>query len=130
MPKRLVIAVLTCALFACSQSDPTPGTVFMEAGQRFEPTEFTIQVNQTVTWTNSSQESHTVTAYEDELPEGAKYFTSGDYPSEEQARDNLEGALLSDDQKYEITFEAPGTYRYFCIPHESQGMVGTIVVEE
>jgi plastocyanin len=28
------------------------------------------------------------------------------------------------------TFETPGTYEYVCEPHESLGMVGTLVVEE
>ena len=27
-----------------------------------------------------------------------------------------------------FTFEEPGTYDYYCIPHESQGMVGTVTV--
>ena len=26
------------------------------------------------------------------------------------------------------TFEEPGTYSYFCGPHEDQGMVGTVTV--
>ena len=31
---------------------------------------------------------------------------------------------------FEYTFEEPGTYDYYCIPHKSVGMVGRIVVEE
>jgi plastocyanin len=26
------------------------------------------------------------------------------------------------------TFDVPGTYQYFCIPHEMAGMTGTVVV--
>jgi len=29
---------------------------------------------------------------------------------------------------FEYTFEKPGTYDYYCIPHKSVGMVGRIVV--
>lgn len=32
--------------------------------------------------------------------------------------------------EYEFTFEVEGTYEYFCRPHLSQGMEGTIVVGE
>ncbi|MFC7137827.1 plastocyanin/azurin family copper-binding protein [Halobaculum litoreum] len=31
-------------------------------------------------------------------------------------------------ESYEHTFEAEGEYEYFCIPHESVGMVGTVTV--
>lgn len=31
--------------------------------------------------------------------------------------------------EYEYTFDVPGTYEYYCEPHRSAGMVGTIVVE-
>jgi plastocyanin len=30
---------------------------------------------------------------------------------------------------YQHTFTVPGTYRYFCQPHESNGMVGEVVVK-
>ena len=31
---------------------------------------------------------------------------------------------------YSYTFTVPGTYRYFCLPHEKAGMVGVIVVKK
>jgi plastocyanin len=72
-----------------------------------------------------------VTAYESGIPDEAAYFASGGYDSEEAAREawtNLEGAITSGDT-YEHTFEVPGTYHYFCIPHERGGMVGTVTVK-
>ncbi|WP_162622742.1 plastocyanin/azurin family copper-binding protein [Salinisphaera orenii] len=30
---------------------------------------------------------------------------------------------------YAHRFTEPGTYRYFCIPHEAAGTVGTVVVK-
>ena len=49
--------------------------------------------------------------------------------SEEEARDNLADALVGQEGTYEVTFDEPGTYEYFCIPHEQQGMRGTVEVE-
>ena len=30
----------------------------------------------------------------------------------------------------ELTFEIPGVHDYFCIPHETEGMVGRLIVDE
>lgn len=102
----------------------------MTDAQRFEPEETTVSVGDEVTWTNDSGESHTVTAYSDDLPEGADYFASGGASSEDSARAALADGLLTEGETFTFTFDEPGKYRYFCVPHEGQGMVGTIVVEE
>ncbi len=89
----------------------------------FEPAEITIRVGDTVRWRNDSEFDHTVTAdpgqAQDEdsvmLPEGAEPFGSG---------------TVAPGEAFEYTFEAPGRYRYFCIPHEAAGMIAEIVVEE
>ncbi|MFC7138412.1 plastocyanin/azurin family copper-binding protein [Halosimplex aquaticum] len=95
----------------------------------FEPKTATIDSGGTVTWTNESDIRHTVTAYEDETPDEAAYFASGGFESERAARNRVTEGLLASGEKYEHTFDQPGTYRYFCIPHESSGMVGTVRVE-
>lgn len=56
--------------------------------------------------------AHSATAYESRIPTGATAFDSG---------------ILSSGS-FEYTFETPGTYDYYCIPHKSVGMVGRIVV--
>jgi plastocyanin len=119
-------AVVAIAFSGCS--DTPPGDVIM-SGQAFEPEEFTISVGETVTWAYSSGGAHTVTAYADEFPEGADYFASGGASDEEAARDNVSDGLLSDSDTFEVAFDVPGTYRYFCLPHETVGMTGTIIVE-
>lgn len=58
--------------------------------------------------------AHSATAYEDRIPAGAAAFDST--------------VLSSGD--FEYTFEEPGTYDYYCLPHESVGMVGRVVVGE
>ncbi|NIS35939.1 MAG: copper-binding protein, partial [Actinobacteria bacterium] len=70
-----------------------------------------------------------VTAYEDGIPDGAEYFASGGFDSEQAARDNYpqEGDIPGG-ESYQYTFETTGEYEYFCIPHESADMVGTVTV--
>ncbi|MDL5363205.1 plastocyanin/azurin family copper-binding protein [Halalkalicoccus sp. NIPERK01] len=56
--------------------------------------------------------THSATAYESRIPSDASAFDSGVISS----------------GGFEHTFEEPGTYDYYCIPHKSVGMVGRIVV--
>ena len=98
----------------------------------FEPNRIEVAVDETVVWRNTNSRAHTVTAYEARLPEGADYFASGGFDSEQAARDgylNWEGAIPSRGT-YEHAFTVPGQYDYFCVPHERGGMVGTVVVTE
>lgn len=98
----------------------------------FDPREVRVETGTTVVWHNSSTRNHTVTAYDDGLPVGADYFSTGEFASEDAARNGFidgEGVLLPD-QSYEHTFAVPGTYQYFCIPHERAGMVGRLVVSD
>lgn len=99
----------------------------------FDPTTVTIARGEEVVWENTGTRDHTVTAYEASLPDGAEFFASGEFDSEQAARDawaNSSGGALSNGDQFTYTFEIPGEYDYFCIPHESGGMVGTIVVED
>ncbi len=99
----------------------------------FRPEELTIQAGDTVVWQNTSDTGHSVTAYEDGIPADAAYFASGGFDSEQAARDAWSGnggGRISASETFEHTFEVPGEYTYFCIPHERAGMVGTVVVEE
>ncbi len=101
----------------------------MVAGRKFDPATLTVPVGTTLRWPNEAEDAHTVTAYQEALPEDAAYFSSGGFESESEARDNLAEALIGNGESYEVTFDQPGTYEYFCIPHEADGMKGTIVVE-
>ncbi len=56
--------------------------------------------------------THSATAYENRIPADASAFDSGVISS----------------GGFEYTFETPGTYDYYCIPHKTVGMVGRIVV--
>lgn len=106
----------------------TPKTVTMGEGFAFEPETATIKRGQMVRWKNTSDVGHTVTAYEDEIPSGAEYFASGGFDSERAARNDITAGIVASGDEYEHTFEQAGTYGYYCIPHESSGMVGTVQV--
>ena len=56
--------------------------------------------------------AHSATAYPDRVPADATAFDSGTISQ----------------GSFEHTFEVPGTYDYYCIPHKTVGMVGRIVV--
>jgi plastocyanin len=101
-------------------------------GESFQPREITISVGEAVVWKNTSSRAHSVTAYEDALPDGADYFATGGFDSEAAARDAWDGkhGAITSGQQFGHTFEVPGKYPYFCIPHEKAGMVGTVVVEK
>jgi plastocyanin len=102
----------------------------MPEGHRFSPSTLEVAVGEEITFENDGSESHTVTAVEESLPEGADYFASGGASTEEEARNAVEDGLISNGDTFTLTLNEPGTYRYFCIPHESQGMTGTIVVSD
>ncbi|MFB6128424.1 MAG: plastocyanin/azurin family copper-binding protein [Halorhabdus sp.] len=97
----------------------------------FLPAEYHVEPGTTVVWKNTSTRAHTVTAYENILPEGAEYFASGGYESEKRARDawyGSGGGAIYPGGTFTHTFDQPGRYPYVCIPHESSNMTGTIIV--
>jgi plastocyanin len=102
----------------------------MPEGHRFSPSTIEVTVGEQITFENDSSESHTVTAFEESLPDGADYFASGGAATEDEARDNVGDGLIDGGDTFTLTLDEPGTYKYFCIPHESQGMTGTIVVSD
>lgn len=85
----------------------------------FEPHVVHVTNGGKVTWKLESG-SHSTTAYTDangkprRIPENAKAWDSG---------------IMSQNGKtFEHSFETVGVYDYFCTPHESLGMIGSIVV--
>jgi plastocyanin len=145
--KSIGTLLVGVSLAGCSGSDGGDGdgggggnsgsttTVDMTDELVFDPEQVTVGVGETVVWENVGGVGHSVTAYEDEIPDGADYFASGGFDSEQAARDayvpgDADAGDVLGGESYEHTFETPGTYEYFCIPHESAGMVGTVEVEE
>ena len=120
---RLSVVIATLALFfACAGSSPR---VEMVAGNAFSPTQQESESGETVTWVNTSDQPHTVTSY----ARGEDFFSSGGFSSVAEAREDLSEALIAPGESFSFRFADPGVYRYFCIPHEQQGMRGTIEVQ-
>jgi plastocyanin len=110
-------------------------TVEMTDGLVFEPDSLTIAPGDTVVFENVGSFGHSVTAYEDSLPDGADYWASGGFDTEQDARDAYSATGSIEDtgnvpggESWEHTFETEGTHEYFCIPHEGAEMVGQIEV--
>jgi plastocyanin len=75
----------------------------------FEDDVVEISVGETVTWTNLDATHHTVTSGVDGEPDGTFEVTFAD-----------RGDTAS------VTFDEPGEYHYFCMPHNF--MTGTVIV--
>ena len=124
-----VIAAVNAALNGCGGVAPTPTPTPMSTthmvlvgseGFSFSPSSLTIQVGDTVQWMWSTG-GHTVTSGSQCNPDGQ--FCS---PSDSDCASALPS---SQGATYSHTFSTAGTFPYFCIPHCSFGMVGTIVVQ-
>lgn len=136
---RLSGAALAAGAAGCGGSPPDggepptgdaePTTVAMTDDLNFDPEVVRIGTGETVVWETTGAVPHSATAYEDDLPEGAAYFASGDFETEAAARSAYpSGGSVGEGETYSHTFETAGEYLYFCIPHEA-GMRGTVVVE-
>ena len=133
MRRRTFLAGLgagAASLAGCTASGSSEYDVGMSSSA-FVPAQITVSAGETVVWENTSARPHTVTLYEGSHPEGAEYFASGGFDSEQAARDAWPGAGgIVSGETYSHTFELPGEYVYFCIPHEPARMVGTVTVTE
>lgn len=89
----------------------------------YAPAKVAIKVGDTVQWVNGGETVHSVSTTaanaqnpkDTSMPKGAVAFDSGFIPP---------------GGDYSYTFTVPGTYHYFCLPHEKAGMVGVIVVKK
>jgi plastocyanin len=139
MRRRAFLATLgasTAAVAGCLGPGSAGGPDDYDVGMsvsRFRPEELAVAPGTTVVWKNTSKSTHTVTAYENAIPDDAAYFASGGFDSEAAAREAWNarsGGSISQQRTFSHTFEIPGTYNYVCIPHEPNGMVGSVVVSE
>jgi plastocyanin len=127
-----VVTALAGCTTGGSSSDSEEYDVGM-GGSFFDPERVEVSVGEPVVWKNTGSRAHTVTAYEDAIPDDADYFASGGFDSQSAAEDGWRdgfGGAIESGQVYERAFDVPGEYGYFCVPHEPGGMVGTVVVSE
>ena len=100
-----LVALLAFAPPAWAQGQEV--TVRME-DNFFAPANITVEPGTTVTWVQSGNNPHTTTSYDGLWDSGM-----------------IEGGSRG---TFSFTFEEPGTYDYFCIPHEDLGMIGSVTV--
>jgi plastocyanin len=89
---------------------------------KFVPLTVTIDKGDTVEWINNAASLHSVTTNpavaqdpkDVSAPAGAKPFDSG---------------FMTPGAKWSYTFSVPGTYKYLCLPHEKDHMIGVVVVK-
>jgi plastocyanin len=134
MRRRAVIAAGAASILSGCLGGRSSGDTDFDVGMGssfYRPEELRVGRGETVVWRNTGARRHTVTAYEDGIPDGAAYFASGGDDTESAARDAWErgNGALDPGETFEHTFEVSGTYDYFCIPHVRMGMEGRVVVE-
>lgn len=125
VPAAVAAGGLLAACGGGSSSSGSSGggtTVNMTDALKFEPASVTIKKGETVTWKNTGSLVHTATCDPSKaanpadvnLPSGAQPWNSGD---------------VAAGKSWSHKFDVAGTYKYFCIPHESGGMIGTVTVQ-
>ena len=107
-----MFAVLLASLSASAPAATVPVSM---SNFNFNPTNASINVGDTVTWTAQQGFHDTVS--------GANGVPSGLWNSASQY-----GRLMSSGESFSVTFNAPGNFPYFCTPHWPIGMVGSVRV--
>eukprot|EP00192_Tetraselmis_astigmatica_P015272 CAMPEP_0117661830 /NCGR_PEP_ID=MMETSP0804-20121206/7742_1 /TAXON_ID=1074897 /ORGANISM="Tetraselmis astigmatica, Strain CCMP880" /LENGTH=155 /DNA_ID=CAMNT_0005468715 /DNA_START=68 /DNA_END=535 /DNA_ORIENTATION=+ len=84
----------------------------------FEPSSVTVSKGEKVTWVNNAGFPHNIVFDEDNVPEGVNV--------DKISRDDY---LNAPGETYELSFDTPGEYGYYCEPHQGAGMQGKIIVQ-
>lgn len=121
-PAVAVTVTVLLGTVAHAQAQGPAATIQATDALEFKPGTVTVSVGDTVRWENSSVLIHSVTDVPEKaldekdvaLPKGDKPFNSG---------------LMDPSATYQHRFARPGTYKYFCIPHEATGMIGSVIVK-
>ncbi|SFL03729.1 plastocyanin [Halogranum rubrum] len=82
----------------------------------FDPAEVEVTPGSTITWVWES-DNHNVVP--ESVPEGASWEGTGG-----------DSEVFNTGHEYSHTFETEGTYEYYCAPHQSAGMVGSVSVSQ
>ncbi|HJP59921.1 MAG TPA: plastocyanin/azurin family copper-binding protein [Gemmatimonadaceae bacterium] len=98
------------------------------SGYRFRPASVTAHVGDVVRFVNVSGGPHNVSFSEDGIPAGAAATLQSNM---QRTIGELSGAMLSEpNETFTVSLAGlpPGTYRYYCLPHQAMKMVGRITV--
>jgi plastocyanin len=95
--------------------------ILMTEMRRFEPPSVAIAQGSAVEWVNVSASPHTATGD----PSKAKDQNSVSLPA---GADPWDSGDVMPARSYAHVFDVPGFYVYVCTHHESEGMVGRVIV--
>merc|ERR1712157_606797 len=84
----------------------------------FEPAKVTVCKGDTVQWINNKAGPHNVVFDEDNIPSGV-----------DQEKISMDDQLGEPGDTFEMKFDTPGTYGYYCEPHRGAGMQATLIVQ-
>ncbi|WP_458207625.1 plastocyanin/azurin family copper-binding protein [Haladaptatus sp. NG-SE-30] len=101
------------------KKDATVSMKTTNDGTHFEPHVVWVEPGATVTWSLESG-AHSTTAYHPDNDRPQRV------PNDASSWDS--GTISESGGTFEQTFDTEGVYDYFCTPHESTGMVGSIIV--
>jgi len=113
MKKNIILYLITVLVCFYGQGVLHAATVEVSiVNFKFVPQSVTINVGDTIRWTNNGTVQHTTTS-------GTNCTKDGKWDS----------GLLSPGQTFSFVFNAAGNFPYYCIPHcLSAGMTGTVIV--
>jgi plastocyanin len=114
---RLVSAplasVMLIALAGGAGAGTSPAIHIKIHDHTFVPAIVHVRVGQAIVWLNTDQDFHTVTS-------GAHNADDGRWKS---------SPAIPDGQTFTVRLQKPGTYPYFCLPHQFEAsMHGTVIV--
>ena len=90
--------------------------VAVGAGLNFDPASFEISVGETVLWEWVGS-GHNISYDDGDVPAGTAW-------------DGDDEDFYGEGHVHFFTFETPGEYDYYCVPHRSNGMTGSFTVTE
>ena len=109
--KKTLLFVLLCGISAAQfYAAADDAAVVVAKKFRFDPQEITVKVGTTVRWENHEKRQYHSVWFKELGEEPGEYFFPG--------------------ETVERTFDEPGTFPYVCEPHEKEGMIGVVHVDE
>jgi|GEM_PF-2952808 len=117
-----LLGLLVASVVVPSRTGWAASTTVVERGTQYVQPRITVAVGDTVSWVYESSPAgspgHTVTFEDKDLNPGCPPQLGG----------LINDCQRTPGQRVSRTFNAPGTYSYYCKIHQNQGMVGLVVV--
>jgi plastocyanin len=114
---KALVAASSSLLLVASANAATVKMGGDDGALGFYPSALSVSSGEAITFVNNRGFPHNVVFDEDEVPAGVKVEDL-----------NHEDYANSPNETFSITLTKPGTYSFYCEPHQGAGMKGTITV--